>query len=118
MKDGYEVNWHVKRLRSIISPTSEELRMRPVTVKNRRRARLDKLLCQGHYFSEDAMREREPYLHHEYVGRFQDQSCRRMARPGERWSETLMRRCDETELVVKIRGGAAEDGRAVEGLGW
>ncbi|KHN01640.1 hypothetical protein glysoja_012951 [Glycine soja] len=43
---------------------------------------------------------------------------RPMARPGERWSETLMRRCDETELVVKIRGGAAEDGRAVEGLGW
>ena len=104
MKDDYEINWHIKRLRSIMSPTSEELRMRSVTVKNRRRAYLDKLVCQGHYFSEEAMREREPYLHHEYVGRFQDQSGRRMARPGERWSETLMRRCEEAALVAKIRG--------------
>nr|KYP51481.1 hypothetical protein KK1_026639 [Cajanus cajan] len=104
MKDDYEINWHVKRLRSIMSPTSEELRLRSVTVKNRRRAYLDKLVCAGHYFSEDAMREREPYLHHEYVGKFQDQSGRGMARPGERWSETLMRRCEEAALVAKIRG--------------
>ncbi|MED6136717.1 hypothetical protein PIB30_058412 [Stylosanthes scabra] len=103
MKDDYEVNWHVKRLRSIMNPTSKELRMRSVTVKNRRRAYLDKLVSDGHYFSEDAMREREPYLHHEYVGKFQDQSGRGMARPGERWSETLMRRCEEAELVAKIR---------------
>ncbi|KAL9326768.1 hypothetical protein ACSQ67_007413 [Phaseolus vulgaris] len=104
MKDDYEINWHMKRLRSIMSPSEEELRMRSVTVKNRRRAYLDRLVCGGHYFSEEAMREREPYLHHEYVGKFQDQSGRRMARPGERWSETLMRRCDEAALVAKIRG--------------
>ncbi|CAJ1943211.1 unnamed protein product [Sphenostylis stenocarpa] len=104
MKDDYEINWHMKRLRSIMSPSEEELRMRSVTVKNRRRAYLDRLVCGGHYFSEDAMREREPYLHHEYVGKFQDQSSRGMARPGERWSETLMRRCEEAALVAKIRG--------------
>lgn len=78
--------------------------MRSVMVKNRRRAYLDKLVSDGHYFSEDAMREREPYLHHEYVGKFQDQSGRGMARPGERWSETLMRRSEESMLVAKIRG--------------
>lgn len=104
MKGDYEINWHVTRLRSAMSPTSEELRKRSVRVKNRRRAYLDRLVTGGNYFSEEAMREREPYLHHEYVGRFQDQSGRRMARPGERWSETLMRRCDEAELVAKIRG--------------
>ncbi|XP_054795672.1 uncharacterized protein LOC129301342 [Prosopis cineraria] len=104
LKGDYEINWHLKRLWSIMSPTSEELRMRSVTVKNRRRAYLDKLMCDGNYFSEDAMREREPYLHHEYVGRFQDQSGRGMARPGERWSETLMRRSEEAFLVAKIRG--------------
>ncbi|XP_028762225.1 coiled-coil domain-containing protein 97-like isoform X2 [Neltuma alba] len=104
LKSDYEINWHLKRLWSIMSPTSEELRMRSVTVKNRRRAYLDKLMCDGDYFSEDAMREREPYLHHEYVGRFQDQSGRGMARPGERWSETLMRRSEEAFLVAKIRG--------------
>ncbi|KAI4327207.1 hypothetical protein L6164_019695 [Bauhinia variegata] len=104
LKDDYEINWHLKHLRSIMSPTTEELRMRSVTVKNRRRAYLDKLMFNGHYFSEDAMREREPYLHHDYVGKFQDHSGRGMARPGERWSETLMRRSEEAMLVAKIRG--------------
>ncbi|KAJ6394189.1 hypothetical protein OIU77_023420 [Salix suchowensis] len=99
----YEINWHLKNLRTKISPTSEELRSRSVTVKNRRLAYLDKLVLDGKYFSEDSMREREPYLHHEFVGKFQDPSARGMARPGERWSETLMRRCEEAILVSKIR---------------
>ncbi|KAL5750777.1 hypothetical protein ACOSP7_025380 [Xanthoceras sorbifolium] len=103
LKDDYEINWHLKNLRSKMSPTSEELRSRSVTVKNRRLAYLNKLIGDGHYFSEDAMREREPYLHHEYVGKFQDLSERSMARPGERWSETLIRRAEEAILVAKIR---------------
>lgn len=99
----YEINWHLKHLRSKNTPTSEDLRSRSATVRNRRRAYLDKLICDGQYFSEDAMREREPYLHHEYVGKFQDPIGRSMARPGERWSETLMRRCEEARLVAEIR---------------
>ncbi|XP_059642788.1 uncharacterized protein LOC132284681 [Cornus florida] len=104
LKDDYEINWHLNHLRSVISPTTEELRSRSTKIKNRRRAFMDKLMCDGQYFSEDAMREREPYLHHEYVGQFQDPSGRSMARPGERWSETLMRRSEEVILVEKIRG--------------
>lgn len=104
LKDDYEVSWHLKHIRSVMSPTSEELKSRSVAVKNRRRAYLNKLIYDGQYFSEDAMREREPYLHHEYVGRFQDPSGRSMARPGERWSETLLRRSEEAMLVAKIRG--------------
>ena len=88
----------------MISPTTEELRSRSAKIKNRRLAYMDKLMCGGNYFSEDAMREREPYLQHEYVGKFQDPSGRSMARPGERWSETLMRRSEEAILVEKIRG--------------
>ena len=71
--------------------------------KNRRRAYLDKLMVGGVYFSEEAMREREAYLHYEYVGKFQDRFGRRMARPGERWSDTLLRRCEEAAIVAKIR---------------
>ncbi|BFG31227.1 hypothetical protein CerSpe_175020 [Prunus speciosa] len=104
LKDDYEINWHVNHLRSLMSPTSDELKSRSVTVKNRRRAYLNKLIFDGHYFSEDAMREREPYLHHEYVGKFQDPIGRSMARPGERWSDTLLRRAEEAILVAKIRG--------------
>lgn len=103
LKNDYEINWHLNRLRCVISPTQEDLKSRSVKIKNRRRAYLDKLISDGQYFSEDAMREREPYLHHEYVGKFQDPSGRSMARPGERWSETLMRRAEEATLVKKIR---------------
>lgn len=103
LKNDYEINWHLNRLRSVISPTQEDLKSRSVKIKNRRRAYLDKLVNDGQYFSEDAMRERDPYLHHEYVGKFQDPSGRSMARPGERWSETLMRRSEEAMLVKKIR---------------
>ncbi|KAL8107088.1 uncharacterized protein LOC141673049 [Apium graveolens] len=103
LRDDYEVKWHLDHLRSVMRPTDEELKSRSAKVKNRRRAYMDKLIYDGQYFSEDAMREREPYLHHEYVGQYQDLSGRRMARPGERWSDTLMRRVDEGILVAKIR---------------
>ncbi|CAI9095565.1 OLC1v1031549C1 [Oldenlandia corymbosa var. corymbosa] len=114
LKGDYEINWHLRHLRSVLSPTVEQLKSRSATVKNRRRAYLDKLVSDGQYFSEDAMREREPYLHHELLGKFQDPSGRSMARPGERWSETLMRRSEEAMLVQKIRGeqqlrGVAEE---------
>ncbi|KAF0903283.1 hypothetical protein E2562_026567 [Oryza meyeriana var. granulata] len=96
----YEVGWHLRRLRAALAggppPASR--------VRNRRRAYLDRLVREGEYFSEEAMREREPYLHHEYLGRFQDPTGRAMARPGERWSETLMRRAEEAVIVEKIRG--------------
>nr|GMD59780.1 coiled-coil domain-containing protein 97 [Ipomoea batatas] len=112
LKDDYEINWHLNHLLSVISPTQEELKSRSVKIKNRRRAYLDKLISGGQYFSEDAMREREPYLHHEYVGKFQDPSGRSMARPGERWSETLMRRSEEAMLVEKIRNEQQKRGVA------
>lgn len=65
---------------------------------------MEKLVEGGEYFSEEAMRERESYLHYEILGRFQDPMGRVMSRPGERWSETLLRRCEEAEITEKIRG--------------
>lgn len=103
LKGDYEINWHLKHLRSVLSPTVEELKSRSTKIKNRRRAYLDKLVSDGQYFSEDAMREREPYLHHELLGKFQDPCGRSMSRPGERLSETLMRMSEETMLLEKIR---------------
>ncbi|KAJ1257879.1 hypothetical protein BS78_10G029700 [Paspalum vaginatum] len=100
LSPDYEVDWHLRRLRAAAAgappPASR--------VRNRRRAYLDRLVREGDYFSEDAMREREPYLHHEYLGKFQDPLGRAMARPGERWSETLMRRAEEAIIVEKVRG--------------
>lgn len=104
LRDDYEINWHLNHLRSVINPTEKEKKSKSVKIKNRRLAYMDRLVMAGQYFSEDAMREREPFLHHEYIGKFQDPSGRSMARPGERWSETLIRRSEEAMLVEKIRG--------------
>ncbi|XP_051119192.1 uncharacterized protein LOC127243289 [Andrographis paniculata] len=104
LKEDYEINWHLNNLRSVMSPTEKQKKSKSVKIKNRRLAYMDRLVMGGQYFSEDAMREREPFLHHEYVGKFQDLSGRRMARPGERWFETLIRRSEEAVLVERIRG--------------
>ncbi|XP_078438250.1 coiled-coil protein [Wolffia australiana] len=103
LKQDYEVSWHLNQIRAMRRPTDEELRTRSTAVKNRRRAYLERLVKGGVYFSEEAMREREPYLHHEYIGRFQDLGGRETSRPGKRWSETLMRRSEETIIMAKIR---------------
>ncbi|GKB39931.1 RNA-directed DNA polymerase, eukaryota [Tanacetum coccineum] len=102
LSDDYEINWHLNHLRSVINPTSEDLKSRSTKVKNRRRAFMYKLMYDGKLFSEDLMRDREPYLHHEFVGKFQDQSGRRMSRHREKWSETLLRRAEEALLMEKI----------------
>lgn len=103
LKDDYAVNWHLRHLKSILDPTTEEKRSHAVTAKNRRLAYMERLIQDGQYFSEDAMRERAPLLHHEYVGRFQDPTSRGFARPGERWSETLMRQSEEARIVQQIK---------------
>lgn len=103
LKDDYAVNWHLRHLKSILNPTTEEKRLHAVTAKNRRLAYMERLIHDGQYFSEDAMRERAPLLHHEYVGKFQDPSSRGFSRPGERWSETLMRQSEEARIVQQIK---------------
>ncbi len=73
LQEDYEVGWHLKALKMVISPTQEEQQSRKVAVQNRRLAFMNRLIQDGEYFSEDAMRMRAPLLHHEYVGQFQVQ---------------------------------------------
>lgn len=104
LSGDYSVRFHLSRLRAIHDPSPADRRSRTAAIRNRRRAYLERLVKGGDYFSEEAMREREPYLHHEMLGRFQDPMGRVMSRPGERWSDTLLRRCEEAAIVEKIRG--------------
>nr|GEX11417.1 phragmoplast-associated kinesin-related protein [Tanacetum cinerariifolium] len=62
ISDDYEINWH---LRSVINPTSKDLKSRSAKVKNHRRVFMDKLMNSRKFFSEDSMRDREPCLQHE-----------------------------------------------------
>lgn len=71
LQDDYEVNWHLKTLRSAMNPSAEEQRSRAATVQNRRLAYMNRLVQDGQYFSEDSMRMRSPLMHFEHVGQFQ-----------------------------------------------
>ena len=71
LQDDYEVNWHLKTLKSSINPSAEDQRSRTAMIHNRRLAYMNRLVQDGQYFSEDAMRMRSPLLHFEHVGQFQ-----------------------------------------------
>ncbi|CAK9198515.1 unnamed protein product [Sphagnum troendelagicum] len=103
LQEDYEVGWHLKALKMVISPTQEEQQSRKVAVQNRRLAFMNRLIQDGEYFSEDAMRMRAPLLHHEYVGQFQDPASRGVAaRPGERYSELLIRQAQEDSIQQQL----------------
>eukprot|EP00246_Nothoceros_aenigmaticus_P009679 TRINITY_DN253_c0_g1_i1.p1 TRINITY_DN253_c0_g1~~TRINITY_DN253_c0_g1_i1.p1 ORF type:complete len:371 (+),score=75.07 TRINITY_DN253_c0_g1_i1:59-1114(+) len=101
--DDYEIGWHLKQLKSEVSPTADQRRVRAAAVKNRRLAYMSRLMHDGQYFSEDAMRLRSPLLHYELVGKYQDASARLEARPGERYSELLLRRAEEAVFQSRLK---------------
>ncbi|GJP80401.1 hypothetical protein CLOP_g10607 [Closterium sp. NIES-67] len=69
MAGDYEIAWHMRRLRPAGHPSSPHPSHATV-VKNRRLAFLTRLEREGLFFSEEAMRERDPLLHQDYMGGF------------------------------------------------
>lgn len=115
LNGDYEVDWHLKQLKSSLAPTTEkEQKARSNLVKNRRLAYMDILIQDGDFFSEDAMRMRDPLLYHEYLGQFQDPSERAFARPGERWSDMLIRQGEELEYQARLKTEREKAGIPVE----
>lgn len=115
LQDDYEVNWHLKSLQSAMNPSAEDQRSRAATVQNRRLAYMNRLVQDGQYFSEDSMRMRAPLMHYEHVGQFQDPAVRDPAvRPGERFSDTLIRRSEEAYIQQRLREERVEAGIPVE----
>ncbi|KAL2548015.1 hypothetical protein Fot_09545 [Forsythia ovata] len=45
LKDDYEINWHLNRLRSVISPTEEEKKTKSAKIRNRRLAYMVSLMA-------------------------------------------------------------------------
>ncbi|CAI7846335.1 unnamed protein product [Closterium sp. NIES-53] len=69
MAGDYEIAWHMRRLRPSNHPSSPHPSAAAV-VKNRRLAFMTRLEQEGVFFSEEAMRERDPLLHQDYLGGF------------------------------------------------
>ena len=66
---SYEVDFCMKLLEDKTTESINRKRSSSATVKNRRLAFLEKSL-DAEYFSDEAMRQREPYLHHLYIGQY------------------------------------------------
>uniref|UniRef100_A0A1B6EWJ6 CCD97-like C-terminal domain-containing protein n=1 Tax=Cuerna arida TaxID=1464854 RepID=A0A1B6EWJ6_9HEMI len=64
-KDDYEITYHLKHLRKTHCKTVTE-----VGIKNRRFEALKKMVEEGSYFCETEMRNRNPLLYEQLVGRF------------------------------------------------
>ena len=78
----------------------------PATRKNRRYAKLQRLVREGAYFSDAAMRKRHPLLFHEYVG--QHTAAAPPSR-GQTLSESILQQHDELqarEALVQAQAAA------------
>ncbi|EGD72421.1 hypothetical protein PTSG_00440 [Salpingoeca rosetta] len=63
MTDDYVVQFGLRKLQV-------DQRRRATTVRNRRYRRMQQLLQEGTFFSEEAMKERCPWLYDQFVGRY------------------------------------------------
>ncbi|GAQ91540.1 hypothetical protein KFL_008030020 [Klebsormidium nitens] len=109
LKGDYEVNWHLNRLNDSLSPSPQREKARAAQVKNRRLAYMQRLEDEGTYFSEDAMRERAPLLHEQFMGPQTDASETRsgrqpvVPRPGEGLSELIIRQAKEDHIAARLK---------------
>ena len=110
LRENYEVDFHLRRLAASASPSE-----RRGVARNRRLAHLATLEREG-YFTEDAMRRREPLLFDTYVG-----APRPTAPPGgpdddpstsHAVSLSLLEREDDRNAAERL--AAARSGRAVD----
>ena len=60
---SYEVDFYMKLLED-----KQDQHKQDTDRKNRRLAYMNRLLHEGTFFSDDAMKERQPYLHHQVRG--------------------------------------------------
>ena len=97
LRDDYEVDFYLKlaedEAASAAAGTS-------ATAKNRRLAQLNRLIDEGKYFSEDAMRGRAPLLHQQYLGQYAPAPTSTTA---PTLSGTLLRQHDEEQHRNKLQ---------------
>ena len=96
LRDDYEVDFYLKLAEDEEVAAKSGL---SVTAKNRRLAQLNRLVDEGKYFSDEAMCNRQPLLHQQYIG--QRPAAASSAAPT--LSGTLLRQHDEQEHKNKLQ---------------
>lgn len=67
-------------------------------VKNRRMAELERLIEEGEYFGDTAMRDREPLLFKQYITKYTNDPLAARPNKPRTLSESLMQSAEEQEL--------------------
>lgn len=97
LRDNYEVDFYLKLAEDEAAAATTGL---SATAKNRRLAQLNRLMDDGQYFSDDAMRARAPLLHQQYLGQFAPATATPTA---PTLSGTLLRQHDEEQHRNKLQ---------------
>jgi hypothetical protein len=97
LRDDYEVDFYLKLAEDEAASAAEGM---SATAKNRRLAQLNRLIDEGKYFSEDAMRGRAPLLHQQYLGQYAPAATSTTA---PTLSGTLLRQHDEEQHRNKLQ---------------
>lgn len=99
LRSDHEVDFHLKALEVA---RGGGLKSAPL-IRNRRLAAMQRLLAEGHYFSEAAMEQRQPWLFHQYIGRHRPSADASPpltdVSPGLAYAERLLDRAREATLA-------------------
>uniref|UniRef100_A0A8C4X227 WD repeat domain 43 n=1 Tax=Eptatretus burgeri TaxID=7764 RepID=A0A8C4X227_EPTBU len=112
--DAYQVKFYLDVMRKRASQRAR------TTVRNRRYAALRALVNEGDYFSERNMRERDPLLFQQYVGRFlSDEQLAAITRSGQDGqpaflSDVLLDTYQEVEIRQRLKQQQDEESGMME----
>ena len=101
LRGDYEVDFYLKLAEDDAKRAANKV---SATAKNRRHAQLKRLVADGSYFSEDAMRNRAPLLHHQYIGQYAPAAPSTAAT----LSDSAMQQLEEQEHQTRLQKAREE----------
>ena len=101
LRGNYEVDFYLKLAEDDAKRAASKT---SATTKNRRHAQLNRLVADGSYFSEDAMRNRAPLLHHQYIGQYVPEAPATAAT----LSDSAMQQLEEQEHQARLQKAKEE----------
>ena len=107
LRDNYEVDFYLKLAEDDAKRGATKV---SATAKNRRHAQLNRLVADGSYFSEEAMRNRAPLLHHQYIGQYAPAAPATAAT----LSDSAMQQLEEQEHQTRLQKAKEEQAMVEE----
>ena len=109
LRDDYEVDFYLELAEDEAASAKAGL---SATAKNRRLAQLNRLMEDGTYFSDEAMRTRAPLLHQQYLGQYTSAAASSTA---PTLSGTLLRQHDEEQHRNRLQQQQEQEAMVEEG---